>query len=54
MDIYNVFISYRRSDGLSVAEALYRYLRARGLPVFFDLCEMVDGHDTPCSRALGT
>lgn len=43
MKLYDVFLSYRRSDGLEIAEALYRYLTSRGLRVFFDLCEMVDG-----------
>ena len=43
MKLYDVFLSYRRSDGLEIAQALYRYLTARGLRVFFDLCEMVDG-----------
>jgi len=44
MKIYDVFISYRRSDGLTKAEALYRYLTEKGLRVFFDKCEMLDGH----------
>lgn len=44
MKIYDVFISYRRSDGLAKAEALYRYLTEKGLRVFFDKHEMVDGH----------
>ena len=44
MKIYDVFISYRRSDGQTKAEALYRYLTERGLRVFLDKHEMVDGH----------
>ena len=42
MNIYDAFISYRRSDGLEIAENLYRYLTARGLRVFFDKQEMID------------
>lgn len=42
--IYDVFISYRRSDGLPFAEALYDYLTSKGLRVFFDKNEMIDGH----------
>lgn len=44
MKIYDVFISYRRSDGLIIAEALYKYLTSKGLRVFFDKHEMIDGH----------
>lgn len=44
MKLYDVFISYRRSDGLKEAEALYRYLTDKGLRVFFDKYEMIDGH----------
>lgn len=44
MKIYDVFISYRRSDGQTKAEALYRYLTEKGLRVFLDKPEMVDGH----------
>lgn len=44
MKIYDVFISYRRSDGLPFAEALYDYLTSKGLRVFFDKNEMIDGH----------
>lgn len=44
MNIYDVFISYRRSDGLTIAEALYKYLISKGLRVFFDKHEMIDGH----------
>ena len=43
MKIYDVFISYRRSDGQTKAEALYRYLTEKGLRVFLDKHEMVDG-----------
>lgn len=44
MRIYDVFISYRRSDGLTIAEALYKYLTSKGIRVFFDKHEMIDGH----------
>ncbi len=44
MKIYDVFISYRRRDGLTIAEALYKYLTSKGLRVFFDKHEMIDGH----------
>lgn len=44
MKIYDTFISYRRSDGLPFAEALYNYLTSKGLRVFFDKHEMIDGH----------
>lgn len=44
MKLYDVFISYRRSDGLKEAEALYRYLTNKGLRVFLDKYEMIDGH----------
>ena len=43
-NLYDVFISYRRSDGLTIAEALYKYLTSKGLRVFFDKHEMIDGH----------
>ena len=43
MNIYDVFISYRRSDGLIIAEDLYKYLTSKGLRVFFDNHEMIDG-----------
>lgn len=44
MKIYDVFISYRRSDGLTIAEALYKYLTSKGLRVFLDRHKMIDGH----------
>lgn len=44
MKVYDVFISYRRSDGLITAEALYKYLTGKGLRVFLDKHEMIDGH----------
>lgn len=44
MNIFDVFISYRRSDGLSIAEKLYSYLTSNGLRVFLDKSEMLDGH----------
>lgn len=36
MEIYDVFISYRRSDGQAIAESLYKYLVQKGLRVFYD------------------
>lgn len=55
MKIYDVFISYRRTNedvtkrkegygGSEIAEALYRYLTAKGLRVFYDKIEMPGGH----------
>ncbi len=44
MKIYDVFISYRRIGGFAIAEALYKYLTSKGLRVFFDKHEMIDGH----------
>ena len=44
MSIFDVFISYRRSDGLKIAEELYEYLTSKGLRVFLDKQKMVDGH----------
>ncbi|MBQ1413314.1 MAG: toll/interleukin-1 receptor domain-containing protein, partial [Clostridia bacterium] len=40
---YDVFISYRRSDGGKLAERIYDYLTEKGLHVFFDREEMVKG-----------
>ncbi len=45
MPIYDVFISYRRSDGKETASALAEYLRQSGLRVFFDLDEIKDSED---------
>ncbi len=45
MTIYDVFISYRRSDGMAIAEALNDYLTSKGLRVFFDKSEIKDGED---------
>lgn len=44
MKIYDVFISYRRSDGYEIAENIYEYLTKKGLRVFWDKHEMIDGH----------
>ena len=44
MALYDVFLSYRRSDGLALAEYLYRFLTARGLRVFWDKEEMDAGY----------
>ena len=44
MKVYDVFISYRRSDGQSIADALCEYLSTRGLRVFLDRNDVVDGH----------
>ena len=35
-NVFDVFISYRRSDGKEIAGALYDYLTEAGLEVFFD------------------
>lgn len=43
MKIFDVFISYRRSDGHTKAKALNRYLTERGLRVFFDEDGIEDG-----------
>ena len=45
MTIYDVFISYRRSDGMAIAEALNDYLTSKGLRVFFDKSEIKDSED---------
>lgn len=42
--IYDVFLSYRRSDGEAIAKSLYTYFSQRGLRVFFDQEKMEDGH----------
>ena len=45
MLIYDVFISYRRKDGSSIASSLAEYLRSIGLRVFFDKDEIKDSQD---------
>ena len=45
MCTYDVFISYRRSDGSEIASLLAEYLRAKGLRVFFDKNEIKDSQD---------
>ena len=54
MAVYDVFLSYRRSDGSDLAKDLYQKLQRAGLRVFFDQSEMVDGHyfNTQISAAL--
>ena len=54
MAVYDVFLSYRRSDGSDLAKDLYQKLQRVGLRVFFDQSEMVDGHyfNTQISAAL--
>lgn len=42
MKIYAVFTSYRQSDSLTIAEALYKYLTSKGLRVFLDRHKMID------------
>ena len=44
MILYDIFLSYRREDGEEIAKAVYDYLTAKGLRVFFDQEKMVDGH----------
>lgn len=45
MKMYDVFISYRRSDGSAAAESIAHYLRQMGLRVFFDRNEIKDSQD---------
>ncbi|MBQ5544704.1 MAG: toll/interleukin-1 receptor domain-containing protein, partial [Clostridia bacterium] len=40
---FDVFISYRRSDGAELAKAVRDYLTSRGLRVFLDTRELIDG-----------
>ncbi len=47
MEIYDVFISYRRSDGEEYAKELYKELTNKGLRVFFDSKKMEHGKDFP-------
>ena len=47
MELYDVFISYRRSDGRKTAEALYKYLTTKGLRVFWDIEKMEYGEAFP-------
>lgn len=56
MEIYDVFISYRRSDGYEIAENLYNFLTNKGLRVFWDKQKMIDGHyfDTQIKTNLCT
>ena len=42
--VYDVFISYRRNDGFVIANKIYSYLTSKGLRVFWDKEEMVNGH----------
>ena len=41
--MFDVFISYRRSDGAELAKAVRDYLMSRGLRVFLDTRELIDG-----------
>lgn len=45
--MFDVFISYRRSDGQVVADELYRYLTAKGLRVFLDKEKLEKGGTFP-------
>ena len=47
MEIFDVFISYRRSDGQEIADALYAYLAAKGLRVFLDKEKLRTGDTFP-------
>ena len=40
---FDVFISYRRSDGAELAKVVRNYLTSRGLRVFLDTRELIDG-----------
>lgn len=63
--VFDVFLSYRRDDGLNIAEVIYNYLTEKGLRVFFDKKEMIDGQyfskqiknnvtTAPCYLFIGT
>lgn len=54
MKVFDIFLSYRRSDGRETARAVYEYLTEKGLRVFFDTEALVDGHrfDTQIAAAL--
>ncbi len=43
MQMFDVFISYRRSDGEHIAKELYEYLSRKGLRVFFDKEKLENG-----------
>ena len=47
MEIYDVFISYRRSDGAELARDIANRLRKAGLHVFFDTDEIKSGESFP-------
>ena len=55
-EIYDVFISYRRSDGTSIANELDAYLTNKGLRVFLDRKKLKDGDyfDTQLKEKLET
>ena len=42
-EIFDVFISYRRSDGQALARELYSYLDKKGVRVFLDEVKLLDG-----------
>ncbi|MBQ3869460.1 MAG: TIR domain-containing protein, partial [Clostridia bacterium] len=43
MEVFDVFISYRRKDGGETARALFNYLKKRGLRPFLDIAGIPDG-----------
>lgn len=47
MELFDVFISYRRGVGTQIAEALYTYLTERGLRVFRDQEKLENGDMFP-------
>lgn len=42
-EIFDVFISYRRSDGQALARELYSYLNEKGVRVFLDEVKLMNG-----------
>ena len=44
MKVYDVFLSYRHSDGFYLTYEIYKYLTAKGFRVFWDKEKMEDGH----------
>ena len=47
MEIFDVFISYRRSDGTELAKKINEYLTEKGLVVFFDTEKIESGDSFP-------
>lgn len=47
MELYDVFISYRRTDGSDYANALYAFLKKKKIKVYLDVEKMERGHAFP-------